>query len=219
MAGRASRGGGFGEDKGRWLSLDRAQFHRRLLPNFPRHPRRPYPYQASLYQGFTIQSLSFAWFHVGLRTRETYALGFSEPYQEPMLLKLQGSVEVLPDLVYRHPGRQHPPYPARNGHRGYPGPLPGHERLQRLADSDFLSPQALHAAAFGATPDRTGPCWPASATRAPRCSRWIPGKSFFPAAYFDFFARAIYQGRAARHRLDLKSRLRRGRQLRAHPRP
>src|SRR5688572_1171391 len=39
--------------------------------NSPAVPGKDHPYQASLYQGFTIQSLAFAWFHIGLRSRET----------------------------------------------------------------------------------------------------------------------------------------------------
>ena len=56
----------------------------------PAEPGQSSPYQISLYQGFTIQSLSFAWFHIGLRSRETYVPGFDEAYREPMVLKLQG---------------------------------------------------------------------------------------------------------------------------------
>lgn len=172
--------------------------------NSPAEAGRPYPYQASLYQGFTIQSLSFAWFHIGMRTRETYALGFSEPYQEPMLLKLQGSAELLPDLAYVTLGGNIPLiqgklnigdtlalYKAINGYSGLPY-------------SDFLSPQALQGAAFAryAWTNWTllGGVGYARATLFDA----IPGKSFYPASYFDLFARAIYQGRASRHRLDVK---------------
>src|SRR5438045_3999521 len=53
------------------------------------------PYQVSAYQGFTIQSLSFASFHMGLRSRETLAPGFNRPYREPFSLKLAGTAEIL----------------------------------------------------------------------------------------------------------------------------
>lgn len=172
--------------------------------NSPAEPGRPYPYQASLYQGFTIQSLSFAWFHIGVRTRETYSLGFSEPYQEPMLLKLQGSAEVLRDLFYVTMGGNIPLiqgklsikdtlalYRAINGYSGLPY-------------SDFLSPQALQAAAFARYAWTNWTVLGGVGYARATLFRGIPGRSFFPAAYFDLFGRAIYQGRAARHRLDVK---------------
>lgn len=172
--------------------------------NSPAEPGRPYPYQASLYQGFTIQSLSFAWFHAGLRTRETYVMGFTEPYQEPMLLKLQASAEVLPDLAYVTLGGNIPLiqgnlsiadtlalFRAINGYSGLPY-------------SDFLSPQALQAAAFGRYAWTNWTVLAGVGYARATLFRGIEGEAFFPAAYFDLFARAIYHGRAARHRMDLK---------------
>ena len=170
----------------------------------PAEPGRPFPYQASLYQGFTIQSLSFAWFHIGLRTRETYVYGFSEPYQEPMLLKLQGSAEILPDLAYVTLGGN---IPLISGKLNVADTLALSEAMNGYSGmpySEFLSPQALQAAFFARYAWTN---WTAlggvSYARATLFGA-IPGKSFYPAAYFDLFARGIYQGRASRHRLDAK---------------
>lgn len=173
----------------------------------PAEPGRPYPYQASLYQGFTIQSLSFAWFHLGLRTRETYAYGFDEPYQEPMVLKLQGSAELLPGLAYASLGGNIPLmadkldlgdtlalYQSLNGYSPFPG-------------QDFLSPTAVQVAVFGryAWSNLTGMAGASYARRS--LYRGLPDEGFYPAAYFDFFARILYQGASARHRLDGRASL------------
>jgi hypothetical protein len=173
----------------------------------PAQPGRPYPYQASLYQGFTIQSLSFAWFHLGLRTRETYAYGFEEPYQEPMVLKLQGSAELLPGLAYASLGGNIPLmadkldlgdtmalYQSLNGYSPFPG-------------QDFLSPTTVQAAVFGryAWANLTGMAGASYARRS--LYRGLPEQGFYPASYFDLFARFVYQGAAARHRLDGRASL------------
>jgi hypothetical protein len=175
----------------------------------PAEPGRPYPYQASLYQGFTIQSLSFAWFHLGLRTRETYAYGFDEPYQEPMVLKLQGSAELLPGLAYASlggniplmadkldPGDTLALYQSLNGYSPFPG-------------QDFLSPTTVQAAVFGryAWANLTGMAGASYARRS--LYRGLPDQGFYPAAYFDLFARFFYQGQgaSARHRVDVRASL------------
>lgn len=172
--------------------------------NSPAEAGRPYPYQASLYQGFTIQSLSFAWFHIGLRTRETYALGFSEPYQEPMLLKLQGSAEVLPDLFYATLGGN---LPLIQGELDTGDTLALYRSINSysgLPASDFLSPQALQVAVFGRYALTNWTLLAGVGYARATLFQGLPGKSFFPASYFDLFARAIYQARTARHRVDVK---------------
>lgn len=166
---------------------------------------KDHPYQASLYQGFTIQSLSFAWFHIGLRSRETLAPGFSEPYREPLILKLQGTVELLTDRFFASLGGNIPMlsrgmdaadtlalYRAMNGY----SPLPY---------SAFLSPQALHASVYGRYAVANWTLLAGAGYVRPTLFELIPDKPFYPAAYFDLNARAIYQGKDARHRFDLKS--------------
>jgi hypothetical protein len=173
----------------------------------PVEPGRPYPYQASLYQGFTIQSLSFAWFHLGLRTRETNANGFEKPYQEPMVLKLQASAELLPDLAYASLGGNIPLmadkldindtlalYQTLNGYSPFPG-------------QDFISPQSLQAAVFGryAWSNLTALAGAAYVRRS--AYRGLPGQAFYPSSYFDLFARLVFQGASARHRVDGRASL------------
>ena len=173
----------------------------------PAEPGRPYPYQASLYQGFTIQSLSFAWFHIGMRSRETYVYGFDAPYREPMVLKLQGSVEILPDLAYASLGGNIPLlagklsvedslplYQALNGFNPFPSP-------------EFLSPQALQLAVFGRYAWTSWTALAGAAYVRETMFRGLSGASFYPAAYFDLFARATFQGTAARHRIDARASL------------
>ena len=171
----------------------------------PAVPGRENPYQASLYQGFTIQSLSFAWFHLGLRSRETLAPGFSQPYREPFLLKLQGSFELLRDHVFASLGGNIPMlnrgmdaadtlalYQAMNGY----SPLP---------NSAFLSPQALHVSVQGRYALANWTLLAGIGYVRPTLFELIPDKPFYPAPYFDVNVRAIYQGKEARHRYDFKS--------------
>ncbi|MDB5106731.1 MAG: hypothetical protein JWP91_4420 [Fibrobacteres bacterium] len=173
------------------------------LPS-PAIPGKDYPYQASLYQAFTIQSLSFAWFHLGLRSRETLAPGFSQAYREPLALKLQGSAEVIQDYLWVTLGGNIPMlnrtmdlsdtlalYQVMNGYN----PMPY---------AAFLSPQALHASIYGRYAWTNWTLLTGVSYVRPALFSIIPDKSFFPAPYFDLDARAIYQGRAARHRFDLK---------------
>ncbi|MEO6094585.1 MAG: hypothetical protein ABIW76_02545 [Fibrobacteria bacterium] len=171
----------------------------------PAVPGQNYPYQASLYQGFTIQSLSFAWFHIGMRSRETQAPGFSRPYQEPFAVKLQGSAEILRDYLFFTLGGNIPVltrtvdiadtlalYQAMNGY----SPLPY---------SAFLSPQALHASVYARYPLANWTLLAGVSYVRPALFSIIPDKEFYPAPFFDLDARAIYQARDARHRVDLKA--------------
>lgn len=173
--------------------------------NSPAVPGKDHPYQAGLYQGFTIQSLAFAWFHIGLRSRETLAPGFSKPYREPFVLKLQGNAELLRDHVYVALGGNIPMlgrnmdmadtlalYRAMNGY----SPLPS---------SAFLSPQALHASIYGRYALSNWTLLAGVGYVRATLFELMPDKPFYPAPYIDLNARATYQGKEARHRLDFKS--------------
>ena len=175
--------------------------------NSPADDGLPNPYQVSLYQGFTIQSLAFAWFHVGLRSRETLAPGFSAPYREPFAIKLQASAEVLRDYLFLSVGGNIPIlsdsialadtaalYRDLNGY----SPMPF---------SGFLSPRALQAAIFGRYASANWTLLGGFGYSRPALFRVIQDKAFFPASYFDFSGRAVYQDRAGRHRLDAKASL------------
>ena len=170
----------------------------------PANPGGGNPYQVSLYQGFTIQSLTFAWFHIGLRSRETLAPGFSGPYREPFALKLQGSAEVLRDYLYVTLGGNIPIlsdtialadtlalYQSMNGY----SPMPY---------SSYLSPQALQASVFARYAWTNWTLMGGFGYARPTLFRLIRDHAFFPAAYFDLSGRAVYQSRAARHRWDAK---------------
>jgi hypothetical protein len=173
--------------------------------NSPAVPGKPYPYQASLYQGFTIQSLSFAWFHIGLRSRETLAPGFSEPYQEPFALKLQGSAEVMRDFLFVTLGGNIPlksdqinpadtsaMFDAMNGYNPMQYPA-------------FLSPQALQAGIYGRYAWSNWTLLAGVNYVRPTLFDLVPDKAFFPSPYFDASVRGIYQSREARHRWDAKA--------------
>jgi hypothetical protein len=166
-----------------------------------------HPYQAAFYQGFTIQSLSFAWFHLGVRSRETYVEGLGKPYREPVVLKLQASAELLPGLAFASLGGNIPLaagdfrlddtlalYQALNGY----SPLP---------HSDFLSPQALQAAVFGRLAGASWTLLAGAAYVRATVFRGLPGESFYPPAYFDLFGRWIVQGADARQRVDARASL------------
>jgi hypothetical protein len=142
-----------------------------------------------------------------LRSRETYVYGFDDPYREPMVLKLQGSVELLPDLAYASLGGNIPLlagklsvqdsiplYQALNGYDPFPSP-------------DFLSPQALQVAVFGRYAWSNFTAMAGAAYVRETLFRGLPGESFYPAAYFDLFGRAVFQGAAARHRVDARASL------------
>lgn len=163
------------------------------------------PYQISFYQGFTIQSLTFAWFHIGLRSRETLAPGLSQPYREPLDLKLQASVEVLPDYLYATLGGNIPLYGdsiavadslalygATNGY----SPMP---------NSAFLSPRALQGAIFGRYAWTNWTLLGSFGYARPTLFHLMQDRAFFPAAYFDASGRVVYQTRAGRHRWDAKA--------------
>jgi hypothetical protein len=173
----------------------------------PAEPGKDYPYQASLYQGFTIQSLTFAWFHIGLRSRETLAPGMSAPYREPFGLKLQSSVELLQDYVYLTLGGNIPLYgdtiplvdslalyQAMNGYN----PMPF---------SAFLSPRALQAAVFGRYAWTYLTVLGGIGYSRPALFSLIQDYAFFPPAHFDFSGRVLYQTQGGRHRLDAKASL------------
>lgn len=165
---------------------------------------REQPYQVSLYQGFTIQSLTFAWFHAGLRSRETLAPGFRGAYREPASVKLGMGAEVLRDYVFVSLGGNIPIfsgqaqsgdslafYQAMNGYN----PMPY---------SAFLSPRAMHAGLFGRYGWANWTVLAGLSYSRPALFRLYAEKGFFPAAYFDGVFRAICQTGAARHRWDAK---------------
>ncbi len=173
----------------------------------PAEPGKANPYQVSLYQGFTIQSLAFAWFHIGLRSRETLAPGFSAPYREPLALKLQASAEILRDYLYVTMGGNIPLY-------GDTIPIADSLALYRVTNgyspmpfSAFLSPRALQAAIFGRYAWTNWTLLGGFGYARPALFHLIQDRAFFPAAYFDFSGRAVYQTREGRHRWDAKASL------------
>jgi hypothetical protein len=164
-----------------------------------------HPYQISSYAGITLQSLSFAWFHVGMRFRETMAPGFARPYREPALLKLMGTAEVLRDYAYAFIAGNVPLisnhveagdtavlYRAVSDYDAFPYP-------------NFTSPQGIHVGAFGRYRFQA---WEAMLGGSyARSGRFEPvaGAAFFPSAYFDIFGRALLENKTARHRFDAKA--------------
>jgi hypothetical protein len=171
----------------------------------PAVPGKDYPYQASLYQGFTIQSLAFAWFHIGLRSRETLAPGLSDPYREPFALKIQGNAEILRDYVVVSLGGN---IPILSNHMDLQDTLALYRAMNgysALPYSAFLSPQALHASIYGRYALTNWTLLAGVGYVRPALFSLIPDKAFYPAPYFDLNARAVYQAREARHRMDLKA--------------
>ena len=173
----------------------------------PGEPGKPAPYQASLYQGFTIQSLTFAWFHIGLRSRETLAPGFSQPYREPFSLKLQASAELLRDYLYATLGGNIPMY-------GDTIPLADSLALYRAANeynpmpfSAFLSPRALQGTLSGRYAWTNWTLLGGLGYARPALFHLMADRAFFPAAYFDFSGRVLFQTQGGRHRWDAKATL------------
>lgn len=170
----------------------------------PASPTGEPSYQISAYQGITVQSLRFAWFHVGMRTRETMAPGFARPYSEPVILKLMGTAEVLRDYAYIFLSGN---LPLVSDHLDTADTA---ALAHAVSDYDvfpypnFLSPQGVHVGAFGRY---RFPDWDlmAGASYA-RSGRFEPiaGVAYYPSAYLDVFARALLEKRSARHRFDAK---------------
>lgn len=170
----------------------------------PAEAGKDQPYQVSLYQGFTIQSLTFAWFHIGLRSRETLAPGFSAPYREPFEVKVQGSAELLRDYLFVTLGGNIPIqadsvatvdtlalYRAMNGYSPLPNP-------------SFLSPRALQAALYARYAWTNWTLLGGFGYTRATLFEPVRDRAFFPAAYFDFSGRAVYQSGSTRHRWDAK---------------
>ena len=165
------------------------------------------PYQIALYQGFTIQSLSFASFHLGLRSRETNVPGLSAPYREPFAMKLSGTAELLRDFLYVSLGGNIPLF------SGTIDPNDSLALYQTLNDyspmpyNGFLSPRALEVGVFGRYLWSAWTVLGGVAYSRPARFDAVPSHSFFPSSYLDFVGRAILETGAIRHRVDVKTTL------------
>ena len=173
--------------------------------NSPVAPGKADPYQVSLYQGVTVQSLSFASFHIGLRSRETLGPGFSTPYREPFELKLSGTTEIFRDLLYVSLGGNVPIYSGSFQMEDTAALFNDFNVYSPMPYSAYISPRALQAGVFGRY------AWSAwtslfgfTYTRPAKLDI-IPNHSFYPAPMFSFSGRAILESGASKHRLDLKA--------------
>ena len=163
------------------------------------------PYQVSAYQGFTIQSLRFAWFHVGLRSRETLAPGLSGPYRDPFDLKLAGVAELMRNRLFLSLGGSLPFFATEasaSDSLALSRTLSGYSPLPAPA---FLSPTSLHGSLFARY---GGAGWDAMAglslTRPGRFEP-IPGEAFYLSPYANAFLRLMLETSKARHRWDAKA--------------
>jgi hypothetical protein len=171
----------------------------------PTVPSISQPYQISLYQGMTIQSLSFASFHLGLRSRETVAPGIATPYREPFALKLAGTAEVLRNYLYLTLGGN---IPILSGSISNSDSLALYQTINEyspLPASGFLSPRALQVGVFSRY---TWTAWSAFGGFTyvrPTRYKLIPNEAFYPAPYFDLVGRALLETGVSRHRFDAKT--------------
>lgn len=173
----------------------------------PATPGGVQPYQISAYQGFTIQSLSFASFHMGLRSRETLAPGFNSPYREPFSLKLAGTAEILRDYVYASLGGNIPILPGAIDIADTLALYQALNDYNPLPYSAFLSPRALEVGLFGRYNWTTWSALGGVTYARPARFTAIADHAFYPAPFFDFMARAVLETGKSRHRWDAKATL------------
>ena len=165
------------------------------------------PYQISLYQAFTIQSLPFAWFHLGLRSRETMVAGLSKPFRDPASLRLMGTAEVVRDFAFVYLAGNVPladePVPAGDSGALYRGMT----EYSPLPHPNFLAPRGLHAGIFGRHRFTTWETMAGISYARSALYDGLGGPEFYPAAYFDFFIRGVLEGEDWRDRFDIRATL------------
>jgi hypothetical protein len=163
------------------------------------------PYQVSLYQGFTIQSLSFASFHMGLRSRETHAPGFSKSYREPFAIKLAGTAELIRDFLFVSLGGNIPVYSGTLSAQDTLATYQALSEYSPLPFPSFLSPRSIQAEVFARY------SWTSWSTLAgflyarPTRFTGLPGSPFYTSPYFGLTGRAMLEAGSSRHRFDAKS--------------
>jgi len=171
----------------------------------PANPGGIQPYQISAYQGFTIQSLSFASFHMGLRSRETFAPGFSQPYREPFSLKLSGTAELLRDFLYASLGGNIPILPGAINIEDTLALYQALNDYSPMPYSAFLSPRALEAGLFGRYSWSSWFALGGVTYARPARFTAIPDRASYPAPFFDIMVRAFLETGKSRHRWDAKA--------------
>ncbi|HLP42591.1 MAG TPA: hypothetical protein VK465_13865 [Fibrobacteria bacterium] len=162
------------------------------------------PYQMSTYQGFTIQSFSFASFHAGWRFRETLAEGLREPYRELFALKLLGTAEVVRDHLFVAFGGNIPLTESRVAASDSLALFRSLNGYSPLPVPNWISPLGLQAGVFGRY--RLG-AWNLMGSFAfiePSQFEPIAGSPFHPASTLAGSLRAVLETRVARHRFDFK---------------
>ena len=173
----------------------------------PANPMGTQPYQFSTYQAFTIQSLSFASFHMGLRSRETMAPNFSQPYREPASIKLASTIELLPNFVYASIGGNIPVLSDSFSINDTAALYQALNNFSPMPYSNFLSPQAIELGLYGkfSTLD-----WTALAGFAyvrPGQFDNLTDHSFHPSPFMNFMGRGFLQTDRSNHRLDAQATL------------
>lgn len=162
------------------------------------------PYQVSTYQGFTIQSLSFASFHAGWRFRETLAQGLTEPFREVFALKLMGTVEILRDYLFFSLGGS---IPLVDGKVAESDTLALQKTLSEyspLPAPNYITPQGLQVAVFGRYRLAAWDLMAGVAYSQPTQFEPVPGHPFHPASQLGGTFRAVLETDKSRHRFDAK---------------
>ena len=163
------------------------------------------PYQVTTYQSFTIQSISMASFHFGLRSRETKAMNFTAPYQDPLQIKLSTTFEILRDYLYVSIAGNIPLSSSTLPLEDSAAIYQSLNDYSPLPYTGFLSPRSVQMAAFGRY--TTGSWTNLGGFSYVRPARFdaIPDHPFFPPTYFNLSGRTILETGASRHRFDLRS--------------
>ena len=184
-----------------WIAHSSADFF--YLPS-PASPSGSQPFQVSTYQGFTIQSLSFASFHAGWRFRETQAPGLSAPYRELFALKLLGTAEVLRDHLFVTLGGNIPLFDGKVAEADTLALYRGMSEYSPLPAPNFLTPQGLQVGVFGRYRLIAWDLMAGVSYAQPTRFEPVEGHPFNPGSQLDATFRALLETGTARHRWDFK---------------
>lgn len=162
------------------------------------------PYQVSAYQGFTIQSLTFASFHLGWRYRETLAPGMGGAYRDLFALKLLGTAEILRDHLFVSLGGSIPLVDASASEADTAALYAAMSGYNPMPTPNFAMAQGLQVGIHGRYRLGAWDLMGGASYAQPTRFEPVPGYPYNPASQLGGSARAILETSSARHRFDGK---------------
>jgi hypothetical protein len=162
------------------------------------------PYQVAAYQGFTIQSLSFASFHLGWRYRETLAQGMAQPYRDLFALKLLGTAEILRDHLFVSLGGSIPLVDASISLSDTAALYSAMSRYNPMPTPNFAIPQGLQVGVHGRYRLGAWDLMGGASYSQPTQFEPVSGFPYNPASALGGSLRALLETSSARHRFDAR---------------